>query len=759
MNRRSKAHFLPTGIALALGLVAVLGVGFWPAASLAPTPISLPHGPVAPPPPAFLPPPLVSTLSSASSAASAPGAPSTTDCGVSLCVEDNISVGSGPSAVLFDPTSDLVYVADGTSDNLTVINGESDNVVGSIPTGDTPNAEAFDPENGNIYVTNYKSDNLTVVNGTTEKVVGSIAVGSEPDGVAFDPSNGDLYVADESSNILTVVNGSSDRATGYIPVGEEPMGVAFDPTNGDLYVANVEDGTVSVVNGSNSIVLRTIGVGATPWSVAVDAATDDIYVSNFLASSNVTVIDQATDRTVANIPVGSQPAGVIFDPANLDLYVADAGANEVTQIAGSGEMVAGSVVVGSEPDALGFRGPGQIYVANYEENSISVLFPGEGATRPTASVAASASEGSAPLRVGFLAYPWGGSGVYTGWAWHFGDGQQSDLQDPVHTYTAEGDYTAWVNVTDTLANKFQSNELTIVVGSALPTPVSVAISPSTASVVVDSGVLELEASTTCSQTCPSSGISYAWSINTLSLGTLSSTTYYLADFEPGDTPGTVSVFVNATLNGVTQESSPAVITITQAVLTSAKIFSFTNSESSVSVDTGGTVDMLISVLCTGPCPTGWGASWSVTNSLGTLEPWTYDGPIPSEAFVAGSSTGTDVVFANVTLNGVTVRSAPMYITIVSPSPSSSGEVLGLPALDAYALFGAIAVVVAAIVVLLLFRRRGRASGGAVRAAEVPSSPNRPPEIPPPANACPHCGAPVHPEWAFCPKCTSAIPKP
>jgi PKD repeat protein len=64
----------------------------------------------------------------------------------------------------------------------------------------------------------------------------------------------------------------------------------------------------------------------------------------------------------------------------------------------------------------------------------------------SATCNAAPTSGQLPLAVAFSATPVGGSGTYT-YDWNFGDGSpHSTLQNPNHTYTAVGNYTATVTV-------------------------------------------------------------------------------------------------------------------------------------------------------------------------------------------------------------------------------------------------------------------------------------------------------------------------
>ncbi|HAK96653.1 MAG TPA: hypothetical protein DCM87_17090, partial [Planctomycetes bacterium] len=67
---------------------------------------------------------------------------------------------------------------------------------------------------------------------------------------------------------------------------------------------------------------------------------------------------------------------------------------------------------------------------------------------PTAVISVAPLVGRAPLEVTFSAAGSSDDGTITGYEWDFGDGATASGVDAVHTYAAEGEYTATLTVTD-----------------------------------------------------------------------------------------------------------------------------------------------------------------------------------------------------------------------------------------------------------------------------------------------------------------------
>lgn len=88
----------------------------------------------------------------------------------------------------------------------------------------------------------------------------------------------------------------------------------------------------------------------------------------------------------------------------------------------------------------------------------------------SATVGAAPKEGATPLAVTFTVMAAGGSAPYR-YAWDFGDGNASPVADPMHVYTAPGEYVASVTVTDALSETVTVSQTV----NATPLPMLVSV--------------------------------------------------------------------------------------------------------------------------------------------------------------------------------------------------------------------------------------------------------------------------------------------
>lgn len=90
----------------------------------------------------------------------------------------------------------------------------------------------------------------------------------------------------------------------------------------------------------------------------------------------------------------------------------------------------------------------------------------DGGGSPTASFTTlpDPAVGPAPLVVQFLDQSTDSDGTVVGWSWNFGDGSQSSLQSPQHTFVSSGVFSVTLTVTDDSGLSQTSSAATVVVG-------------------------------------------------------------------------------------------------------------------------------------------------------------------------------------------------------------------------------------------------------------------------------------------------------
>ncbi len=112
----------------------------------------------------------------------------------------NVSVGSHPDSLIYNPLLKDVYVLDYASDNITVISTEGKiRTIGNIYVGSGPISGAYDNATGTILIANHVSDNITVISAANNTVIGTMDGIYSPTDVIYDYYSGTFLVSSNST--------------------------------------------------------------------------------------------------------------------------------------------------------------------------------------------------------------------------------------------------------------------------------------------------------------------------------------------------------------------------------------------------------------------------------------------------------------------------------------------------------------------------------------------------------------------------------
>jgi YVTN family beta-propeller protein len=190
-----------------------------------------------------------------------------------------IPVGAEPVAVVVNPTSKLVYVANEGSNTVSVIEATTNTVATTIPVGSAPSAIAIAPDGATLYVGNaalQQKLTVSVVATPTNTVTATIDTG------IFTLGGGELAVSPDGTKV-------------YVTVNEPEAGVT------------VIDTATNQISGTITISYRRFGDSLKPGSVIFSPSGRFAYVTSGLYHMNgffISKIDTASEKQISSTSLG-----------------------------------------------------------------------------------------------------------------------------------------------------------------------------------------------------------------------------------------------------------------------------------------------------------------------------------------------------------------------------------------------------------------------------------------------------------------------
>jgi len=343
---------------------------------------------------------------------------------------------------------------------------------------------------------------------------------SYPQGIAVD-SSGNVYVADygnhrvekfDSNGIYISQFGSSGSGDGQL---NNPIGIAIDSLD-NIYVVDYGNHRIEKFDSNGNYMTQwgswVIGDGKDflPNGIAVDSS-DNVYVSDnkyensriVKFNSNGYCLTQWGSRG-SNNGQFSNPLGIAVDSSN-NVYVVDNGNHRIQKFDSDGNYLTQWGSWGSnngqfmDPYGIATDSSGNIYVADTNrvqkfdsDGKYLAQWGSQGSSNgqfnvlhgitvdssgyvyvsdtnnfrvqkfappvlPVANFSSNVTKGYVPLSVKFTDL----SKNAMSWKWNFGDGANSTLQNPVHTYSKAGNFN--VNLTAINVNGTSSKVAVITV--------------------------------------------------------------------------------------------------------------------------------------------------------------------------------------------------------------------------------------------------------------------------------------------------------
>ena len=177
----------------------------------------------------------------------------------SLRLLTRIPVADDADAILYVPSAQIVYVANGDAKIATLIDPEKRMTVGTVPLPGRPEFPAFDSQTGVLYQNLEDINSIVAVDLAKRAVVGqwSLAPCEGPSGMAIDSEQRRLFSVCSRNATLVVFDLESHRVITSLKIGGGPDSVAFDGTLHRIYSAG-KAGRLTVIQQDDSNAYRVL---------------------------------------------------------------------------------------------------------------------------------------------------------------------------------------------------------------------------------------------------------------------------------------------------------------------------------------------------------------------------------------------------------------------------------------------------------------------------------------------------------------------
>jgi len=190
-----------------------------------------------------------------------------------------VAVGKGPDALVYDPATRHVFVANAKDDSLSVIDAATWKLDATIPLPGAPETAVVDGK-GKLFIALEDKNAIAEIDTRKQKLLATHSVAplcDEPAGLAIDLQARLLYAGCHNQK-LVVVDARTGKVVGSAPIGHGNDAVTVDQERKLVFASN-GDGTLTVVATTPPFAVRaTVDTMARARTLALDPATHKVYL-------------------------------------------------------------------------------------------------------------------------------------------------------------------------------------------------------------------------------------------------------------------------------------------------------------------------------------------------------------------------------------------------------------------------------------------------------------------------------------------------
>lgn len=344
-----------------------------------------------------------------------------------------------PQFICLAPDGQKAYVVNYTAGLVSVIDIRERKVVQEIPVSSRPTQAKFSPDGRFLYVSCTWAGKIDVIDIAQAKVVRSLTAGHEPCGLSISADGRRLFVTNVVSSTLSILDVESGRTLSETPVGSQPRFATMTPDGSRIAVSNGLSPWVSIIDPQDGREIGRYDMGRASMLREIVCSQDGhwAFLTNLVSHNEVPTVQMERGWINSNgfsvldltqpgrrvtllldqlLSGATNPCGIALSSDTKRLYVSLAGIHEIAivDLPAALELAAQAKtpreVLRLEEDVeilqrqkiarrlpAGGLGPrslalseatGELLVANYFSDTVTVLDAETGAVRATIQLGA-----------------------------------------------------------------------------------------------------------------------------------------------------------------------------------------------------------------------------------------------------------------------------------------------------------------------------------------------------------------------------------
>jgi len=339
-----------------------------------------------------------------------------------------------PQHICLAPDGRTACVVNYTANLVSLIDVRTRKVIREIPVGDRPAQARFSPDGRFLYVSCTWAGKIDVIDLAQGQVVRSLTAGLEPCGLTVSPDGRRLFVTNVVSSTVSVVDVETGRSVAETAVGSQPRFAALTPDGARLLVSNGLSPFVTVLNPDDGREVARYDMGRASMLREIACSLDGrwAFLTNLVSHNEVPTVQMERGWINSNgfsvldltqpgrrvtllldqlLSGATNPCGIALSADARWLYVSLAGIHEVAivdlpaalevaakartpreiqlleedvEILHRQKIVRRLPAGGLGPRSLALsEGTGELFVANYFSDTVTVLDAATGELRAT----------------------------------------------------------------------------------------------------------------------------------------------------------------------------------------------------------------------------------------------------------------------------------------------------------------------------------------------------------------------------------------